>query len=91
MPEDDGKLTDAEMKIVNKWLGEKWVRGSLCYVCGQSDWEVESYLAHAPLIRAGLIARLGEKAYPFILVICANCGHTVFINAVAMGISKGAA
>ena len=60
--------------------------GILCSVCqGRNLWTIGEYTtrlqaADAPLAGVG---------YPQVVLTCKNCGHTVLLNAIVMGLEKG--
>ncbi len=88
MPDFDGRLNQQDYDKINEWFRSKW-KMPVCPVCNaRNSWSVEQYLANAPILRA--ISSQQSNTYPFVLVICSNCGHTVHMNAVSIGIAQGA-
>ena len=86
MPDKDAKLTEEEKKDAIDWI-EHRAPNLTCTVCGQKHFTIGEH-AVSTLIHGGKGFILGGSAYPQIMVICTNCGHTIHFNAVLMGIFK---
>lgn len=82
------KLTDEQSSRALAWLNEKWPpmrRG--CPVCGAANWNIQSSLMELREFEGGnLVIGGGSAIYPLLGVMCTNCGHMIFINAVVAGI-----
>ncbi|MCI8980557.1 MAG: hypothetical protein HFE52_07830 [Clostridia bacterium] len=61
-------------------LNRKW-KGIGCPYCNQSQWSIEHDLATTVGVSNEGGIMIGGGVYPFVLVTCNNCGHTVFVNA----------
>jgi hypothetical protein len=86
MPDRTGKLSDAEKKTIAENLAKVSNGGHFkCPVCQQSDWLIGE-LVVAP-VRFGGGMSLGGDVYPLAMVICQVCSHTIFMNALRMGIT----
>jgi len=86
--ESFGALTQEEKDKVVAWLTKRRPKEAgpiVCAVCGQGRWGVGDHLV-APVIyrKRGLL--LGGAAYPLVMLLCENCGHTIFLNGVRMGL-----
>lgn len=59
-----------------------------CAICGQpSTWKYTDGLsAIAVSDDLSLPAGQGPRRMPFITVFCSNCGNTIFLNLLAMGL-----
>lgn len=56
-----------------------------CDCCGQNSWSLSKDIVTTPMLVNSNIA-IGGKSYPYLMLICNNCGNTKFFNAVKMGI-----
>jgi RNase P subunit RPR2 len=61
-----------------EWVEERWGASRSCPYCDHDQWEISTPV-EIPL-------RSGEAMSPAIPVMCSNCGHTVFINAIRAGL-----
>ena|SRR5437868_3677228 len=84
MPEPGGKLTPDEQQRALRWLGLQW-RTRVCPVSGHTKWEVGEYMVQT-LPYAGGNLLVGGASYPLIVITCAICGYTFFINAIRAGV-----
>jgi hypothetical protein len=88
MPDEAGKLTAAEKQLVSDWIGKKAGPDLNCPVCGDSNWIIGDHLVQPITIGDKLTLMLGGIGYPQVMLISQNCGHTLFINAVIIGLVK---
>jgi hypothetical protein len=96
MPDAEGALTPDEFNVTIEYLNRIGLGSRSCPIHGGSPpmWEVQKYIVHAPVytpIYAPRQFRLGGIAYPQIMIMCATCGYTIFINAVKSGLFSSAA
>tara|TARA_B100000315_G_C14301142_1_gene461914 strand:- start:316 stop:606 length:291 start_codon:yes stop_codon:yes gene_type:complete len=89
MPDSQGKLTDFETSQVRKWIQEKSHGVLICPVSEDSDWQVGTHLVNVSRFTPGSVM-IGGITYPFVMLICQNCGYTHFFNAVKIGVSEPA-
>lgn len=68
-----------EDKILNQ-LNELWTNKT-CPYCQHSQWTIESGLSTTLTVNDNAGVEIGGKIYPFALVTCNKCGHTVLVNA----------
>ncbi len=78
------QLSQQEMQRIIEWLQTHWVGGQHCSICGHTDWLVNDRIFH-------LQEYLPEfpqppVSHPVVPVICRNCGHTVYFNAIHLGV-----
>jgi RNase P subunit RPR2 len=74
-------LTPEQLKKISAWLAEK-VPNLVCPICHHRDW-----LPPTHRVRIQASDQLGGGfGYPQIVETCAYCGHTVFFNAIVIGI-----
>jgi hypothetical protein len=88
MPDQRGRLTPADHEKIREWwlTRERWKAPVVCSVCQTTNWRVAEYVL--VLQRHGDDADvLGTPSYPMVALGCSNCGHSIFFNAVMMGIS----
>lgn len=84
MPDQTGKLSKSEKDKALAWLNERTEAAPTCSVCGTQNWTVADHAVAPALFGKGLI--LGGVAYPHIMLVCRHCGHTLFFNAIVMGV-----
>ena len=65
------------------------LHGRACHVCGETDWEVSSWISEMRLFHRGELA-MQDGVFPTITAHCTACGHTVLFNARVRGIVKSA-
>jgi hypothetical protein len=76
--EVDGDLTNA-------WLKDHWsLDRRICPICGTNDWGLIPQFVHMSLGPLG--PRLRPRTLPCVGLACRNCGHTLFFNALKMGL-----
>ena len=79
------ELTKEQKETINDWLVEKWGPDGECYVCKTSAWAIGKHLVTPTLFsEKGFWA--GGTAYPSVMIVCTNCGHTVHFNAITIGL-----
>jgi hypothetical protein len=60
-----------------KWVEDKW-GSQVCPYCQHAEWQVGTPLE--------ITALNGEVMSPAFPVMCGNCGHTTFVNAIRAGL-----
>ncbi len=85
MPDLHGKLSDDEKDKVVSWLKEKWKGPVICPYSKDSEWIIGEYIV-APINYSKKGIFVGGEDSPQVMVVCKNCGHTVFLNAVILGL-----
>ena len=81
MPDAAGKLSPEESERARQWLKDHWKTWT-CPFSGDTNWELGHVIVNAPS------QPLGGEVYPLLVVICAGCGNTVFVNAIKAGVVK---
>ena len=82
------KLSKDQREAVIKWITEKaGDRKITCTVCGASDWAIPNYLGSIPIFDPKR-GPFSTARFPHVLLGCTNCGHTLFLNSVVMGITE---
>ncbi len=84
MPEKDGKLSDAERQLVEEWMKKHW-KSWVCPFSGDTDWELGFYVAEVRAFTGGGL-NVGGPIYPYVVATCKDCGYTVLISAMKIGI-----
>lgn len=85
MPGPDGKLTPEEKTKAVVWFGQR--HKLHCQVCGNNNWVVGDHLVQPITLGPNMNLMLGGiVGYPQVMRVCTICGHTMFFNAVIMGI-----
>lgn len=84
MPDNAGKLTIEENEKVQQWLKQHW-KNWACPFSGHTNWELGEYIAQAMMFSGGGLV-VGGPTYPLVVLTCAGCGYTVFINAIKAGV-----
>ncbi len=68
-----------------KWLNEKWKGDKLCPVCKTNSWDLPEILGEVRQFQGGGLV-VGGPVFPVFPLTCKTCGHTLFFNALVMGI-----
>ena len=88
MPDDAGKLTAEEKQLVIDWFGKNACPDLKCSVCGERDWFIGDHLVQPVTVGDQMNLVLGGVGYPQVMLISQKCGHTLFFNAVMIGLAK---
>jgi hypothetical protein len=65
------------------FIGQKW-GGRGCPMCGNGPWTVQDKVFQLSEYHEGNLV-VGGPLVPLVPVTCANCGHTVVVNAILSG------
>ena len=79
-------LSEEDKTIIKDWMKDKWREGANCSVCGVNNWQVGDHLVASPIAPKSGGMVIGGSVYPQVMSICTNCGHTVYFNAVVIGV-----
>jgi hypothetical protein len=92
MPDKDGKLTTDEKNRVVQKLQTTWMGSAQnCPICGNSHWLIADHLVQPLTLGPNASIQLGGAAgYPQVMLISVGCGHTLFFNAVMLGVLAAA-
>lgn len=79
------KLNDAQkIKLVDKLT---LLKKSKCPMCGEGVWIVNDTIFEMREFQGGnLVIGGGTAILPVVPVTCKQCGHTVFFNALTLGL-----
>lgn len=73
-------------KIINL-IGEKWIRQGCCPMCNHSGLSIENRIYELREFNNGNVVIGGNQAtIPVAVIICPECGNTMFINVLAAGV-----
>lgn len=99
MPDANGKLADADVVHTSHWLmthsqtGRNW---ELCPFCGKEEMNIADHIGNVPVFRAPTHANpypvlTSAFTFPYIQLLCENCGYTQLFSAVGIGLLKNPA
>ena len=82
------KLSDEQANMVishiSKASGGKPI---ICPICGNNSWNVNRVITEMREFQNGDLILGGESAImPFVSMTCNKCAHTLFINAISVGV-----
>lgn len=81
------RLTEEQIKIVIEKLSKTAPNGIICPVCGNKRWNVNNTISEVREFQNGSIILGGNSSLiPIINITCQNCAHTLFFNALQMGL-----
>jgi hypothetical protein len=83
---DDSKLTDDQKKTVVAWIQSKTPLIGKCAVCNDRRYTVADHIVQTPLFSRAGVFTVGGFTYPYVPIVCMNCGNTQFISAVIAGV-----
>ena len=86
MPDGSGRLTEEDHEKIRNWWTGRWKAPVVCPVCKTSGWTVATHVVVVHRAAPDHLVQ-GSPAYPFFLVTCNTCTHTMFFNAVAVGVA----
>ena len=82
---EKGKNMDEEARKKAVFWIESKKSTRACDCCSHNSWTLSEDVVTTPILANGS-AIFGGKSYPYVMLICNNCGNTKFFNAVKMGI-----
>lgn len=89
LPKSPRKLTAGDMEKFNAWVRTQTRTGlQPCSMCGALSWKLSEHVVEIrPFYEGNMV--LSGPLYPMVVLTCGNCGHSVFFNAVLIGIVEG--
>jgi ribosomal protein S27AE len=66
-------------------LNTKW-QNKPCPMCGESNWSVSDKVFEMREFHGGNIVLGGGAIQPVIPVTCSNCGNSIMVNALVIGV-----
>lgn len=100
MPDLNGILSQSEKETIIKWVTEKksTPRSSLfsldthqrmqCQLCAGQAWTVAECLVTPTVVNATGVGLLSPY-FPQAMLVCNDCGNTLYINVHRLGLIKG--
>ncbi len=86
---DDWRLSKENKQKIVDWVAQKAAKRPLiCSVCHTQSWQLGEHLVAPTLYKHGGGLVVGGVNYPQALLICKNCGHTIYLNAVIIGVAS---
>lgn len=67
-------------------LNEKTGGQQPCAVCGKQAWRLQESFIHMPVAPHPNAVRLGGEGFPMWPIVCGNCGNTLFLNLLVLGV-----
>lgn len=67
------------------WVDSKWLGEKDCPICARNQWTVPEELVELRPYHGGNLV-VGGGVYPAAQLVCGNCGHTLFFNALVAGL-----
>ncbi len=87
MPDQYGRLTNEDHEKVKRWWEMHWRGPVVCPVCKNTSWSTGEWVTQQE--RHAIDANApGTVAFQYIMVMCVTCGHTMFFNAVKIGVTE---
>ena len=85
MPDEDGKLTLNQRKVLDRWMINQNI---VCPVCESGEWKLLPYVLTIPVVIKGEIILATGKSTPasLLIQISCTCGVAIHLNARTVGI-----
>jgi hypothetical protein len=88
---DQTRLTQDQKTRIADWLNKHTDNNApKCPFCGSDVWVIGDHLIQLQVASLSGNLVLGGTAYPQVMLVSSPCGHTVFFNAVMLGLMPGA-
>lgn len=86
MPDKEGKLSSEEKDQAIKLISARGSPAPVCSVCHTNSWQLGDHLVQPISQGAGGALYFGGVGYPQVMLVCKKCSHTLFFNAVGLGL-----
>ena len=73
-------------KQIEAWINEKWVGEKKCPICQKNRWNIAEEITISNTYSKKKVVEVGASRLPVFSIICSNCGHVLFFNAVLSGL-----
>lgn len=81
------KLTDEQIKSIISRLKGISSSGITCPVCRNKQWIINNIVLESREFQHGDLILGGKSTImPFVTITCSRCAHTLFFNAIRLGI-----
>jgi hypothetical protein len=85
MPDEHGRLTEADNDSIQRWWDQHWKDPVICPVCKTGDWKIAGHIVN--IQSEADVNASNTPSYPHIIVTCKFCAHSMFFDAVQIGIA----
>lgn len=80
------KLSEEQKAKFLEHLNSKWPK-KVCSICGYEKWSAgDTLIELKPFIDNQGTILIGGIVYPHVMITCENCGQTLLINAIRIGL-----
>lgn len=79
------KLDQAQTQKLLSWLNSKWKEPRKCQICGDNNWNIVDYIFELREHADGAMS-IGGPVLPVVTMNCVNCGNTLHLNAIRIGL-----
>jgi hypothetical protein len=86
MPDEHGRLDEADNDLIQRWWNQHSNDQVICPVCKTTSWKTAAHLVNIQSYAPDANSR-NTPTYPHIIVTCKLCAHSMFFNAVQIGIA----
>ena len=86
MPDENGLLSKEDNDSIQRWWDLRWQDPVICPVCKKSDWSLTSHLVNVQRFATNADAS-NAPICPHIIITCKFCAHSMFFNAVQIGVA----
>ena len=86
MPDENGLLSKEDNDSIQRWWDLRWQDPVICPVCKKTDWSLTSHLVNVQRFATNADAS-DAPICPHIIITCKFCAHSMFFNAVQIGIA----
>ena len=81
------KLSDEQINAIMSKLNSISPNGITCPVCGNKQWAINNFVIESREFQhGGLIIGGNSVIVPYITITCRHCAHTLFFNAIQLGV-----
>ncbi len=78
-------LSQEHRAIIASKINKLWKKSKECSVCGEEKWNLSDKIF--AISHFGPEDQKNKQLYPVVVLTCANCGNSLFFNAMSLGIS----
>lgn len=80
------KLTKEQQQIITSKINEKWAKPIACPTCKANSWNISDNVFELRDFNYGNMVIGGVPIIPIVPVICHNCGNTILVNPLILGV-----
>ena len=87
MPDQGGRLTGADRRLLDKWIAEHPPEGMKCPVCQEKNWLIlDQLVSPIPINENGTQMMMRPASHTRVTMTCKTCGAITSLNARNVGI-----